>query len=54
LKSRNSVNGAEVDKACAKVCSKCADTCEELKDPKLKDCVALCRKCATSCEAHTK
>lgn len=54
LKRRHSPNDAEVDKACAAVCSKCAEKCEQLNDPKLKDCIALCKKCASSCEKTEK
>lgn len=43
-------NVAETDKSCAIICNKCADKCEELKDPKLQTCVDLCRKCASACD----
>jgi hypothetical protein len=34
---------------CAKVCTACADSCEELNDPAMNDCIKACRKCAESC-----
>lgn len=45
-------NASQIDESCAVVCKSCAEKCEELKDPKLKDCVAMCNKCASACETH--
>ncbi len=35
---------------CADACVKCAKSCEDLNDPKLKDCVKACNECAKSCK----
>jgi hypothetical protein len=49
LSARNSELTAKVRKICSDVCTKCATSCEQLKDPQLKDCVDMCKKCAKHC-----
>jgi hypothetical protein len=34
--------------ACARVCQRCAESCEQLGD--MQDCVEMCRRCAAECE----
>lgn len=34
--------------ACARVCRKCAESCERIGD--MQDCVDACHRCAASCE----
>jgi hypothetical protein len=39
----------ETCRACAVVCTRCADDCERVGD--MEECVTACRRCAKTCEA---
>lgn len=51
LGSRDSKLNEKLREVCAEACLKCAKSCEDLNDPKLKDCVKMCNDCAKSCES---
>lgn len=40
---------AKVCGLCSTICSACADSCEEMDDPAMKECIVSCRRCAESC-----
>ncbi len=50
FRQRKSTFRGQVDKVCADVCARCAQACQDSKDPQLKTCADLCRKCSTSCK----
>jgi hypothetical protein len=35
---------------CANICTTCAESCEALDDPVMKECAGICRRCAKACE----
>ena len=40
--------------ACAKVCEKCAESCEQMRDDEqMGECAEACRRCAESCHEMT-
>lgn len=49
LSARNSELTAKVRQICNEICTKCANSCEKLNDPQMKECVDMCRKCAKHC-----
>lgn len=52
FKERKSEFAGSIQKACAEICAKCAKSCEELNDDKLKDCIAKCNNCAQMCDSE--
>jgi hypothetical protein len=43
-----------VDEACdlvARICTRCAQSCEKFGEQFMQECAAVCRKCADSCRA---
>jgi hypothetical protein len=48
---RKSSVAQEIMDACAKICDKCAESCESLQDDKMDICVKACRDCAAACRA---
>lgn len=53
LGSRDSQLLQKLRGICAEACIKCAESCEALNDPKLKDCITACQECAKSCTSST-
>lgn len=49
LRGRDSKYASDTSKVCSKICTDCAKSCEDLKDPKMKDCVEACKSCADCC-----
>lgn len=49
LTARKSELSARICQICTDVCKRCAKSCEDLKDPNLKDCVEMCKQCSQSC-----
>jgi hypothetical protein len=47
---RDSDESGKVCALCQDLCTKCADSCDQMKDPKMKECADECRKCADHCK----
>lgn len=47
--NRGSPSHREMCRACAIICSRCADGCEKMADPIMARCAETCRRCAGLC-----
>jgi len=54
LVSRKSTVVADMCEACARVCGRCADACEALRDDQAQACAKVCRACAEACKSHAR
>jgi hypothetical protein len=46
-------NSAQLVKACAEICEKCADECASHEADHCKACAEACRKCAEACRSYS-
>jgi hypothetical protein len=53
FQKRQSSFAPQIDALCADICSKCAQSCEELNDPSLKSCIEMCKHCAAVCKTKS-